>query len=137
MTQQRILTSVEFGSFRRLTPISRSWGSDRGQEDGIGLFVFNERRPGGDDYGPEDAMVMGWFFLESDLYSELWSQVAADRYSSCSITVTVGPVAFRSVEWAWDVKANKQLFIEDVSVAFVRDKTKRSEEPPPKRGFFR
>jgi len=31
MTQQRILTSVEFGSFRRLTPISRSWGSDRGQ----------------------------------------------------------------------------------------------------------
>ena len=33
MTQQRMLSRppVQFGSFRRVTPISRSWGSDRGQ----------------------------------------------------------------------------------------------------------
>jgi SAM-dependent methyltransferase len=33
MTQQRIVTRppVQFGSFRRVTPISRSWGSDRGR----------------------------------------------------------------------------------------------------------
>src|SRR5712671_6212909 len=33
MTQQRILSRppVRFGSFRRLTPISRLWGSDRGE----------------------------------------------------------------------------------------------------------
>jgi hypothetical protein len=33
MNEQRIVARppVEFGSFRRLTPISRLWGSDRGQ----------------------------------------------------------------------------------------------------------
>jgi hypothetical protein len=33
MNQQSIVPPppVEFGSFRRLTPISRLWGSDRGQ----------------------------------------------------------------------------------------------------------
>ena len=111
-------------------------GDGQPLEDGIGLFVFNEKRPGGDDYGPTDAMVIGWFFLDSDLFNEVWSQVAADRYSTCSVTVTVGPVAFRSVEWAWDVKGGSKLLIEDVSVAFVRDKTKPKEMPPPKRGLF-
>jgi hypothetical protein len=111
-------------------------GDGQSFEGGIGLFVFNEKQPGGDDYGPQDAMVIGWFFLDTNLYNELWSQVAADRYSSCSITVTVGPVTFQSLDWAWDVKANKKLFIEDVSIEFVRDKTKVTEVPPPRRGFF-
>jgi hypothetical protein len=110
-------------------------GDGKPLDEGIGVFVFNEKRPGGDDYDSMDAMVVGWFFLDSDLYSEVWSQVAADRYSRCSVTVTVGPVPFRSVEWVWDVTAHKKLFIQDASIAFVR--TKPKAEPPPKRGFFR
>ncbi|MDE5446527.1 hypothetical protein GWG65_35230 [Bradyrhizobium sp. CSA207] len=89
-------------------------------EDGIGSFVFIERQRGGYDYGPMEAMVNGRFFLDSDLYNELWSQVAADCYSNCTITATVGPVPFRSGGWEWDVKASKKLRIEDVSVTFSR-----------------
>jgi hypothetical protein len=112
--------------------------SDDGKpfENGIGLFVFNEKRPGGVDYGSTDAMVIGWFFLDKDLYDEVWSQVAADRYSSCHITVTVSPIASPNFDWAWDVKIGSRLFIQDVSVAFVRDKSKPKEMPPPKPGLF-
>lgn len=112
-------------------------GDGKPFEDGIGVFVFNEKRPGGVDYGSTDAMVVGWFFLERDLYSELWSQIAADRYSNCYVTVTVGPVAFRSIEWAWDVNQRSKLFIEDVSISFVRDKSKKEEPPATKPGLFR
>jgi hypothetical protein len=111
-------------------------GDGKPLEDGIGLFVFNENRPEGVDYGSTDAMVVGWFFLDKDLYDEVWSQVAADRYSTCSVTVTVGPVASRNFDWAWDVKTGSRLFIQDVSVSFVRDKTKPKEMPPAKRGLF-
>jgi hypothetical protein len=72
----------------------------------------------------------------SDLYSEVWSQVAADRYSTCSATASVRPVAFRNFDWAWDVKTGSRLIIEDAWVSFVRNKTKPKEEPPPKRGLF-
>jgi hypothetical protein len=112
-------------------------GDGKPFEDGLGIFVFNEKRPGGVDYDSTDATVVGWFFLESELYSELWSQVAADRYSSCYVVVTVGPITSRNFDWAWDVKARRNLIIQDASVGFVRDKTKPKEEPPPKRGFFR
>jgi hypothetical protein len=111
-------------------------GDGKPFKDGIGLFVFNEKRPGGVDYASTDTMIAGWFFLDSDLYNELWSQVAVDRYSSCTVTVTVGPVVFQSVAWAWDVKTGGRLFVQDVSVSFVRDKTKPKETPPPKRGLF-
>jgi hypothetical protein len=111
-------------------------GDGKPFNDGIGLFVFNERRPAGVDYGSTDAMVVGWFFLDSDLYNEVWTQTAADSYSSCSVTVTVGPVASRSLDWAWDVRSGGRLIIQDVSVAFVRDKSKPKEVPVPKRGFF-
>ena len=111
-------------------------GDGKPLNEGIGLFVFNEKQPGGVDYGPTDAAVVGWFFLDSDLYSELWSQVAGDQYSSCSITVTVGPVAFQALDWTWDVKAGSRLFIKDVSVAFIRHKAEPKDEPPLKRRFF-
>jgi hypothetical protein len=107
-------------------------------DEGIGLFVFNHSRPGGHDYDDLDAMVVGWFFLDTDLYNEVWSQVAADRYSDCTVTVTIGPITFESDNWAWDVKTNKRLFIEDVSITFVRDKTRpAAEQQARKRGLFR
>jgi hypothetical protein len=113
-------------------------GDGKPLEDGIGLFVFREKRPGGHDYDATDATVGGWFFLDSDLFNEVWSQVAADSYSTCSVIVTVGPVAFQSLNWAWDVGTANKLLIEDVSVSFVRDRTRPEEgPPPPKRGLFR
>ena len=105
-------------------------------DEGIGLFVFNDARPGGYDYDASDAMVTGWFFLDSNLYNDVWSQVSVGRHSDCSVTVTVGPVAFQSDNWAWDVKAHKRLFIEDASIMFVRGQT-RPEQPSPKRGLFK
>lgn len=74
--------------------------------------------------------------MESDLFNEVWSQVVSDRYSSCIVTITIGPVASRNFDWAWDVKATNKLFIKDASVSFVRVKTKPEEKPPPKRGLF-
>jgi hypothetical protein len=65
-------------------------GDGKPLEDGIGLFVFNEKLPAGVDHGSMDATVVGWFFLDTDLFNEVWSQVADDRYSTCSVTVTVG-----------------------------------------------
>jgi hypothetical protein len=106
-------------------------------DDGIGSFVFNERHPARDDHGPIEAMVIGQFFLDANLYNELWSQVAADRYSNCAITVTVGPVPFRSGAWEWDVKARKALLIKDVSVTFSRGMAReREDQRPPKRRLF-
>jgi hypothetical protein len=112
-------------------------GDGRPFEDGIGLFVFREKRPAGDDYDATDATVGGWFFLDSDLFNEVWSQVSVGRYSTCSITVTIGPVASRALDWVWDVRTANKLVIQDVSVSFVREKTKPTEAPPPKRGLFR
>jgi hypothetical protein len=107
-------------------------------DEGIGLFVFNDARPGGYDYDASDAMVAGWFFLEANLYNDVWSQVSVGRHSDCSVTVTIGPVTFQSDNWAWDVKTHKRLFIEDASITFVRNKPRPAvEQPPGKGGLFR
>jgi hypothetical protein len=115
------------------TPTS---GDGKPFEDGIGMFAFNEKNPGGVDYGPTDAMIVGWFFLDDEDYQDLWHQIAGDTYVSSSITLSVGPVIFKSVpEWAWDVAKNHHLIIESASISFSRHKIKK-EEPPQKRGFF-
>jgi hypothetical protein len=106
-------------------------------DEGIGLLVFNEERPGGHDQDASDAMVVGWFFLDADIYKEVWSQVAADRYTDCTVTVTIGPITFQSDSWVWDVTAHKRLFIEDASITFVRDKARSELGPPRRRGLFR
>jgi hypothetical protein len=63
--------------------------------------------------------------------SELWSQVDADRYSSCYVPVTVGSSRLSKPRLRLvNEKANKSLFIENASVSFVQDKTKTEEEPP-------
>jgi hypothetical protein len=67
-------------------------GRRQAARKGIGLLVFNHSRPGGHDYDASGAMVVGRFFWDTEIYNEVWSQVAADRYSDCTITVTVGPI---------------------------------------------
>ncbi|MGY3618407.1 hypothetical protein [Bradyrhizobium sp. USDA 10063] len=107
--------------------------------EGIGMFVFNEARPGGIDYPGIDAAIMGWFYLDPELYEEAWAQVAANTYSSCTLSLTVKPVPFHGIEWHWDVKNNGKLIIDAADMYFSRSRTLKREppEPPPKRGFFR
>ncbi|GMP05241.1 hypothetical protein [Bradyrhizobium sp. TM239] len=104
-------------------------------EDGIGVMVLHPSEPARDDLPAIDAMVSGWFFLQADLYHDVWQQVSADNYSSARLSLYAGPFGFDVMEWIWDYKKNPGLNIEEASFEFVRNK--RAIQPPPlKKSLF-
>jgi hypothetical protein len=101
----------------------------------IGMLAFHEAQPANDEFGPSEAMLMGWCFVGHEEHADIWHQVSLNNHASCDITVTVGPIISNATpDWSWDVKQN--LRIEDIGVAFARRKVETKEEKPTKRGIF-
>ncbi|MGY3511823.1 hypothetical protein ACVIQY_004798 [Bradyrhizobium sp. USDA 3051] len=109
-------------------------GDGKPLEAGIGLFVFNERRPS-DEYS--EAMIIGWFCLAPEDYDEVWRQVADDNYTSCTVTLEVGPMQHKGAGWAWDVKRESKLYVDNGQLYFIHSRAKKEEpQPARKRGLF-
>ncbi|WP_128928767.1 hypothetical protein [Bradyrhizobium guangxiense] len=103
-------------------------------EDGIGIIILHQCEPARDDLPEIEAMVTGWFYVESDLYQELWQQVLTDNYSSSRMELEAGPFGFDMMEWTWDPATQAQLNVQYAAFDFVR--SKRKEPPPLKKGLF-
>lgn len=104
--------------------------------DALGMLVFHEAKPADAEFGSSDAMIIGWCYVDHDQFADLWQQVTLGNYSRSSLTLHLGPFNFDSPECHWDVKEQRQLFIESISFAFTRDRVEPKSEPPQKRGLF-
>jgi hypothetical protein len=60
-------------------------------------------------------------FLDADIYNEVWSQVAADRYTDCTVTVTIGPITFQSDNWGLGREGAQEAFHRRGVYTFVRE----------------
>lgn len=68
------------------------------------------------------AFVYGWFFINTNVYDDLWEQVRQGGYAGCSFSLDVGPV---EDDQRW---SGGPLFILGASISFDRKPPRRTFE---------
>ena len=87
-----------------------------------------------------EEFVGGWFWLQEDLWDEIWKQTSEHRYDAAQLELQFGPVQSAGATSRWNVEMNASLPIVQAGLNFDR-KLKRAPnpdapvEPPRKRGF--
>jgi hypothetical protein len=100
----------------------------------IGVFVYTPFMEAGVSNPALDAFIHGWLCLNAQLHQDVWDQVLMGGYSTCVISLGVGPVEEQNFRgWRWDVAKNAMLFITSADVRFKRDLQKAVEALPEKK----
>ncbi|MFN3891936.1 MAG: hypothetical protein ACK4MV_16190 [Beijerinckiaceae bacterium] len=94
---------------------------------GVGILAYAGATKGGDDYDATEPFINGWFYVSETMFEELLSTLRADTAKDCSISLTVGPVSYETLDFVWDLEASPHLSVDAVEFNF----TYRKDEEKP------
>jgi hypothetical protein len=99
-------------------------------EDAIGGLWF-------DDDEDTDAMVQGWFFINTSVYGDLWEQVRQGGYTGCMFSLQVWPVEGEELEEDDGTWSANPLSIIGASIDFNRKlPVDDANQRPARKGWF-
>lgn len=107
-------------------------------ERGIGILAYHPETPSRDDIGGTECFISGWFWMEADLYDEVWGQVRENNYTDCTVDIDIAPIEFETFTFKWDVGEKKVISINRAGVMFGRTlespQPRLDSAPAPKKG---
>jgi hypothetical protein len=80
-----------------------------------------------------DELIHGWFFMKPNAYTELWEQTRRGGYSSCTISLEVGPVEGEEDE---EVCKDNPPSILSASISFARRRSDGTGQPSARKRWL-
>ncbi len=107
-------------------------------EPGIGILAYHPEQPPRDDIDGMECFIGGWFWMEEDLYDEVWGQVRENKYTDCTVDIDIAPIEFGTFTFKWDVGKKNVISIQRAGVMFGRllksPPTELDTSPAPTKG---